>query len=407
MKKIGLLTYHSVYNFGANLQALSSLWYFKKRGYNIKIINWRPKDLFEHYQKATPKTQAEIHEVFFERFFDTTEVCQTDEEIVQVIEKESIDAIVIGSDAVCRHFPFLMRWRPSRTYTFLKNGLYSPDIFPNPYWGSFYERLTRKIPMILMSVSSQGTQYKYTLFDERKDVAMALKNFSFISVRDTWSQKVFNYFSYGKKTPLITPDPVFGFNINVSQELISKEILKRFCLPEKYIILSFKKKYSPSKDWVVRFVQCCNRVGISVVSLPYPQEENFLDVDINLSLPITPLEWYNIIKYSKGYVGNNMHPIVVSMHNAIPFVSFDYYANVGLFSRKVDLQCSKIYDLLSKVGMLDYYVNVQSSSFQFPDPELVFERVSNFDLERGKILAKEKEDCYLSLMKNIEEVINR
>lgn len=406
MKKIGLLTYHSVYNFGANLQALSSLWYFRKRGYEVKIINWRPKDLLEHYQKTTPQNQAGIHESFFERFFDTTDVCQTDEEIVRIIEEESIDAIVIGSDAVCRHFPFLMRWRPSRTYTFLKNGLYTPDIFPNPYWGSFYNKLVKKIPMILMSVSSQGTQYQYALSGERKSVAVALRNFSFISVRDTWSQKVFNYFSYGEKVPLITPDPVFGFNINVPQEFVSKEILKRFNLPEKYIILSFKQKYSPSKDWVIRFVQYCNHVGISVISLPYPQEENCLNVDINLSLPITPLEWYSIIKHSRGYVGNNMHPIVVSMHNAIPFFSFDYYASISLFLRRVNLKFSKIYDLLSKSGLLEYYVNVQSSSFHFPEPELVFEKISNFNVEKGKILAKEKENCYVNLMKNIEEVIN-
>lgn len=405
MKKIGLLTYHSVYNFGANLQALSTLWYFKKHGYDVKIINWRPRDLLEHYQNTTPGNQAEIHESFFDSFFNTTDGCQTDEEIARIIEKESMDAIVIGSDAVCRHFSFLMQWRPSRTYTFLKNGLYTSDIFPNPYWGSFYSRLVRKIPMILMSVSSQGTKYKYC-FNDRKEVANSLKNFSFISVRDTWSQKVFDYFSYGEKTPVITPDPVFGFNINVPKEFVSEGILKRFSLPKRYIILSFKKKYSPSRDWIVRFVQCCNHADISVVSLPYPQEENPMDVNINLSLPISPLEWYSIIKHSMGYVGNNMHPIVVSMHNAIPFFSFDYYADVSLFLRKVNLKFSKIYDLLSRSGLLEYYVNVQSSSFHFPEPELVFYRVSDFNVEQAKVLAKEKENCYLRLMKNIEEIIN-
>ena len=105
-----------------------------------------------------------MHESFFERFFDLTDVCYTDEDIIQVIESESIDVIVIGSDAVCRHFPFLVRWRPSRSCLFLKNRLYTPDIYPNPFWGSFYSKLRKKVPMILMSVSSQGTLYKYTIF---------------------------------------------------------------------------------------------------------------------------------------------------------------------------------------------------------------------------------------------------
>ena len=91
---------------------------------------------------------------------------------------------------------------------------------------------------------------------------------------------------------------------------------------------------------------------------------------------------------------------------AIPFFSFDYYADVSLFLRKVNLKFSKIYDLLSRSGLLEYYVNVQSSSFHFPEPELVFYRVSDFNVEQAKVLAKEKENCYLRLMKNIEEIIN-
>lgn len=407
MRKIGLLTYHSVYNFGANLQALSTLWYFKNHGYDIKIINWRPKDLSKNYKKTTSKKQVTMHESFFERFFDLTDVCYTDEDIIQVIESESIDVIVIGSDAVCRHFPFLVRWRPSRSCLFLKNRLYTPDIYPNPFWGSFYGKLRKKVPMILMSVSSQGTLYKYTIFSERKKLAKALDNFSFISVRDHWTQKVFGYFSYEKKMPKITPDPVFGFNMNVPASLLSKDIIRRFCLPERYIILSFKQGYLPSRNWVERFVHCCSNQGISVVSLPYPQEENCLDVDINISLPINPIEWYNIIKYSIGYVGNNMHPIVVSMHNAVPFFSFDYYGYLGFFSRKVNLEFSKIYDLLINAGFLECYVNMQSSSFHFPEPEFVFDKVYNFDLVRGRYLAKEKEKCYIELMKSIEEVINK
>lgn len=406
MKKIGILTYHSVYNFGANLQALSTLCYFRNHGYDVKIINWRPRDLLKNYAESTPVKQAKVHETFYECFFDLTEICYTDEDIVRVIEKESMDAIVIGSDAVCRHFPFLVRWRPSRTYKFLKNGLFSPDIFPNPYWGSFYTRLDKKIPMILMSVSSQGTLYQYTLWRERKQLLKAINNFSFITVRDSWTQKVFKCFSYGKLLPNITPDPVLGFNVNVSQEIVSENIIKRFNLPEKYIILSFKRKYAPSEDWIKKFFYCCNEKGLAVISLPYPQEENSLNVDVNISLPISPIEWYNIIKYSVGYVGNNMHPIIVSIHNAVPFFSFDYYGYTKLVTRKVCLECSKIYDLCQKFDLLDYYSNVQMRNYQFPNPEVVFDRIYNFDKEKAIFLAKKRVNDYKDLMCDIEKVIN-
>lgn len=406
MKKIGILTYHSVYNFGANLQALSTLCYFKNHGYDAKIIDWRPRDLSRQYAESTPIKQAEAHETFYKCYFDLTETCHTDEDIVRVIEKESMDAIIIGSDAVCRHFPFLIRWRPSRTHVFLKNGLCSPDIFPNPYWGSFYSKLNRKIPMILMSVSSQGTLYQYVLCRERKRLSKAIDNFSYITVRDSWTQKVFEHFSYGKLLPDITPDPVLGFNMNVASEIISRNIIKRFNLPEKYIILSFKRKFTPSEDWIRRFCQCCNSKGISIISLPYPQEENTLKVDINVPLPISPIEWYNIIRYSVGYVGNNMHPIIVSIHNAVPFFSFDYYGHLGLITGKVRLDCSKIYDLCLKSDLLNYYSNIQRRNYQFPDPETVFERIYNFDKEKALLLARKKLNDYKDLMAHIERVIH-
>ena len=38
--RIGLLTYHWVANYGANLQALSTYCYLDNNGYNPIIINW-------------------------------------------------------------------------------------------------------------------------------------------------------------------------------------------------------------------------------------------------------------------------------------------------------------------------------------------------------------------------------
>ena len=143
-----------------------------------------------------------------------------------------------------------------------------------------------------------------------------------------------------------------------------------------------------------------------MVSLPYPQEENRIEVDMNIPLPLDPIEWYNIIKHSTGYIGNNMHPVVVSMHNAVPFFSFDYYADYSRFSRKVNLEFSKIYDLLNHTELLDNYVNVQTRGFRFPEPELVFERVHSFDKEKAKRIANTQLEAYRELMATIERVIS-
>ena len=263
------------------------------------------------------------------------------------------------------------------------------------------------MPMVLMSVSSQGTLYRYTLSNERKKISKALSDFSYISVRDSWTRQVFDYFSYSKSDPKITPDPVFGFNANVPPEQTSRAVVRRFSLPERYVILSFNQRFSPSSEWVRRFMACCREKGTAVVSLPYPQEENRIEVDMNIPLPLDPIEWYNIIKHSTGYIGNNMHPVVVSMHNAVPFFSFDYYADYSRFSGKVNLEFSKIYDLLNHTELLDNYVNVQTRGFRFPEPELVFERVHNFDKGKAKRIANTQLEGYRELMATIERVISK
>lgn len=42
--------------------------------------------------------------------------------------------------------------------------------------------------------------------------------------------------------------------------------------------------------------------------------------DVTISIPLNPIDWYALIKYSKGYIGERMHPIVVSLHNSVPFI---------------------------------------------------------------------------------------
>lgn len=64
-----------------------------------------------------------------------------------------------------------------------------------------------------------------------------------------------------------------------------------------------------------------NAQQISCVSLPRTFGGQIMHLDVDLSLPISPIDWYYIIKYSQGYVGVLMHPIIVAIHNNIPFLA--------------------------------------------------------------------------------------
>ena len=54
----------------------------------------------------------------------------------------------------------------------------------------------------------------------------------------------------------------------------------------------------------------------------------------SISIPLSPLDWYALIKYSAGYVGSNMHPIVSSLANGVPCYSLDNWGSTNLWRKK-------------------------------------------------------------------------
>ena len=48
-KKVGVITYHSAYNFGSVLQAYATQKVVQELGYEVKIINYRMQSQFQYY----------------------------------------------------------------------------------------------------------------------------------------------------------------------------------------------------------------------------------------------------------------------------------------------------------------------------------------------------------------------
>ena len=86
-----------------------------------------------------------------------------------------------------------------------------------------------------------------------------------------------------------------------------------------------EKVYFQSQEWIETFSRLAEAEGVTCVMLPFSHGNSFGSLPHSIGLPLSPIDWYAIIKYSQGYVGNNMHPIVVSLHNQVPFYSFDTY----------------------------------------------------------------------------------
>ena len=177
---IGVLTYHCVPNFGAQLQAISTIGYLKSRGFTPYILNWFPNDLEEMYKKRIPEVQFKEHILFASQNMPLSKICRTEADIISEVKKMNIDAIITGSDALFKYIPQACR-----------NGtkpLSVEDLNGNAFWGGFLNNLSTKA--VAFSVSCQNTQYQKFNSTEKKQLGQKLAHYRKISVRDEWTKKM-------------------------------------------------------------------------------------------------------------------------------------------------------------------------------------------------------------------------
>ena len=65
-----------------------------------------------------------------------------------------------------------------------------------------------------------------------------------------------------------------------------------------------------------------------------------------IGIPLPVLNWYGLIKYASAYVGSNMHPIIVSLHNGTPCYSIDYWGTTDFWGNHLDDGSSKVAHIL-------------------------------------------------------------
>lgn len=402
--KIGLLAYHSACNFGASLQLLSTFCYLKNNGHDPIIINWVPEDLELFYKNISKDVQYKMQQSFRKTIWKETELCRTSVDVAQTIERENIKAVIVGSDAVAQNHTKRERFTfPTRTLFSISKAT-SDRIYPNPFWGEFEEHLKVKVPIAFLSASSQDSVYKYYSKETKQRMAKSIMSFSHVSVRDTWTRDMFAYITDNNVVPVVTPDPVFAFGYNASNLIPEKALLlKKFNLPEDYYLMSFEPRRGITQDWINEFIEKSRKLGIECAGMPFSMAPTIGNFPISIEYPLTPIEWFALIKYSRGYIGNNMHPIVVSLHNSVPFFSFDNYGITKFKGFLTSDKSSKIKHILS-VSEFDYLrVSCLNKRFSLPKVDDVLFKLNSFDYEKASDFAVKYHQLYL---KNMESIIN-
>lgn len=402
--KIGILTYNTACNFGANLQALSTYWYLKNSGNDPVFITWIPEDLEQYYKISTPKEQYVMYDLFRKTNWVESEICRTTHDVCNVIIKENIEAVIIGSDAVSQYHTILERvvFPTRRLFSVLYQT--KDKKFPNPFWGDFNEYLDRPVPVAAMSISSQDSVFKYYSKSLRIRMYKLINTHKYISVRDEWTQKQINYISFGEINPMITPDPVFALNDNLGSLLEGEESFKaRYAINRPYLLLSFKDSRTVTQEWINSFEKIVSAAGYDCIILPFSDRSSFGTCKRVIKHPLSPLDWYLFIKYSSGYIGHNMHPIIVSLSNNIPFFSFDTYGIKRLNGLITNDSSSKIKHILNAATLTYNRISCLHRSFVAPTPQSVFDKVVLFDFDKSSNFV----DYYLLLYKKMmSDILN-
>lgn len=354
--KIGILTYHCVPNFGAQLQTLSTIGYLRKKGIEPIVLHWYPIDLEEYYHKRVSPEQCNLQMKFAEKEMPLSKRLTSLNEFCREVDNLNLNGIIIGSDAIFDYIPERDRYNLSlRRLKKIPIKTTSNHRLPNPFWGSFITKLKRPIPVCAFSASSQNMPYHLLNKKERQNLGLLLNSFTCITTRDKWTCNMVMNLS-NRKNILITPDPVFSFNNNTQYNLTKEEICRKFNLPKDYLLISVLSPLIKDKFINEIIYKIESQTKIHCVSFPMPDKLRVFDTKYKIELPLSPIDWYYLIKYSKGYIGERMHPIIVSLHNLVPFYCFDQYgAKKSIIPRlweKIIPQSSKIYDVLDDSGFL-------------------------------------------------------
>ena len=399
--KIGILTYFGVPNFGAQLQALSTVGFLRRTGNEPVVFNWYPEDLKRMYGKRVSAAQIQAHDAFTSSELPLSAPCSSEEELAKMIDECGFDGIIQGSDALFKYQPERLRrhFRKRKLRFIVNKPSVSVEGFQgNPFFGGYLDQLNRKIPAFVYAVSSQNCPYQLMTLHERREMRRGLKHFEGISVRDEWTRDMVKHILGNKRDIGIHPDPVFSFNQNCGVSIPSKEdILQHYGLPERYVLFSFWTSKLP-KQFVVQIADEVRKVGLTPVAFPMPEGLMDFGLENQVPLPLNPMDWYALIKYSAGYIGERMHPIVVALHNAVPFFSFDEYGVGGKGAFRLD--SSKTYLIVHRAGFDGNYYAYQSQTGR-PTAHEVVDRLVTFDIMKCQSFSDDMQSHYEEAMGTI------
>lgn len=305
MKKIGLITYHNVPNFGAVLQSWAMTQILRKYANNVKLINYCPDSLEGKFRRKgwkrwLPSPGIIRRKLFCRKHLPLTQPLRTNEEVSLHVSSELYDTLVCGSDQI---------W--------MKEG---PQAYDNTYMlGVARTESIRKISY----APSCGDMKDYG--QDGDNVRTHLRQFHALSVRDAHSAGIIAGLGIEKVKQVLDPTLLVDF----SSLLIPRRAIK---LPP---YIAFVGPTNAQSEETARQVS-------AFLKLPIVAVGSSSSVANIVNKYVGPSEWASHIAHAEFVVTSLFHGVMLSIRFKKPFLAC---AAVG--------RQFKIADALSKFGMGD------------------------------------------------------
>ena len=377
--KVGILTFHSSYNFGANLQALAVQSALETSGADPIIINYQPPSKMGVYKEITDRLQVFEHERFIQGYLKTSELLTTAEQI-ETYCREHLDVVLVGSDQVFRLLPLVNIRKSLRSILGRRQNPLSEAVtkVPPPYWLDWENSADAPaIRKVSIAASAGATNYRFLYPGLSKRLGKCLRQFDSVTVRDGWTENMVKRLTKGRVVPGYCPDPVFSLRDNFSDPACE--------LPDSERTNTILLSVDLDSGWIAEFTEEAHRHGYQVASLPNSDREFPMDsVDFNIRLPLSPLKWFHLLSTAAGYVGIRFHALVSCIANNTPVISVETTPRFSIGYQKK----SRLFDLCRRADLESRCLVSKKELHQIPPKDLLHRLFETSSQEKADRFAK-------------------
>lgn len=319
--KIGILTYHRAFNYGAYVQAYALSQQLTKRfpEHHTEIIDFSYRYDILNRNLAPYKALLRFG---YKRYLG---VKHNYKAFVGALKKLPLGNRIVTNNhekairKICRQYDFVIVGSDA---VFNWTGNPIPNIF-------FFD--TDKCPHVTYAASSHLNRYKDASPEEKNYVKEALQKFSLLSTRDAETERFIEYFS-GCET-LHSCDPTVLLEFDYSTDALVDKMERKGIDFSKPIVFVMLKDSSFGE-----LTKACFGEDYTIVALK--NANAYADIFLD---DLTPLEWARVFSYGKITITDFFHGSLLSLKNGTPVISIDSSGYNGEYESKAkDLFCNRL-----------------------------------------------------------------